>query len=96
MCDRDVSGDRNWWAFVRIASYDPELWVWVRSRVHGARAGFNADEECELTEGRRWLLWLALVSSVADVDLSGVLGDELCDEVLGRVLHTPAAANVVA
>jgi hypothetical protein len=26
MFDRDVSEDRDWWAFVRIVSYDPELW----------------------------------------------------------------------
>jgi hypothetical protein len=25
MFDRDVSEDRDWWAFVRIVSYDPEL-----------------------------------------------------------------------
>jgi hypothetical protein len=95
MIGRDVTGDRDWWAFVRIASYDPELWDWVRSRVHEAREGFNADEN-GLTEGQGWLLALALVSSAVDVDLSEVLGDDLCDEVLGRVLRAPAVADVVA
>jgi len=95
MIGRDVMGDRDWWAFVRIASYDPELWDWVRSRVHEAREGFNADEN-GLTEGQGWLLALALVSSAVDVDLSEVLGDDLCDEVLGRVLRAPAVADVVA
>ncbi len=96
MFDRDASEDRDWWAFARIVSYDPELWAWVRSRVYGARAGFNVDDEHELTEGRRWLLALALVSSAGDVDLSQVLGDDLCDEVLGRVLRAPTLADVVA
>jgi len=95
MFDRDVSEDRDWWAFVRIVSYDPELWVWVRSRVHEAREGFDG-EDADLSEGRRWLLTLALACSAACVDLSQVLGDELCDEVLGRVVCAPAAANVVA
>lgn len=95
MFDRDVSDDRDWWAFARIVSYDPELWAWVRSRVHDARAGFDG-EDADLSEGRRWLLTLALACSAACVDLSQVLGDELCDEVLGRVVRAPAAANVVA
>jgi len=46
--------------------------------------------------GRRWLLALALVSSAGDVDLSQVLGDDLCDEVLRRVLRAPTLADVVA
>jgi hypothetical protein len=50
----------------------------------------------DLSEGRRWLFTLALACSAACVDLSQVLGDELCDEVLGRVVCAPAAANVVA
>ncbi len=54
------------------------------------------DDEHELTEGRRWLLALALVSSAGDVDLSQALGDDLCDEVLGRVLRAPTLADVVA
>ncbi len=95
MIGRDVSSDRDWWAFVRIVSYDPELWAWVRSRVYQAREGFDGDEE-GLTEGQRWLLALALVSSAVDVDLSQVLGDDLCDEMLGRVLRAPATVNVVA
>ncbi len=95
MFDRDVSDDRDWWAFVRIVSYDPELWAWVRSRVHEARAGFDG-EDVDLCEGRRWLLTLALACSAACVDLSQVLGDELCDEVLGRVVRAPTSANVVA
>jgi len=95
MFDRDVSEDRDWWAFVRIVSYDPELWAWVRSRVHEARDGFDG-EDPDLCEGHRWLLTLALACSAAWVDLSQVLGDELCDEVLGRVVHAPASVNVVA
>ncbi len=95
MFDRDVSDDRDWWAFARIVSYDPELWAWVRSRVHDARAGFDG-EDADLSEGRRWLLTLALACSAACVDLSQVLADELCDEVLGRVVRALAAANVVA
>jgi hypothetical protein len=95
MFDRDVSDDRDWWAFARIVSYDPELWAWVRSRVHDARAGFDG-EDADLSEGRRWLLTLALACSAACVDVSQVLGDEVCDEVLGRVVRAPAAANVVA
>ncbi len=95
MFDRDVSEDRDWWAFVRIVSYDPELWAWVRSRVHEAREGFDG-EDADLCEGRRWLLTLALACSAACVDLSQVLGDELCDEVLGCVVRAPATANVVA
>jgi len=39
---------------------------------------------------------LALVSSAGDVDLSQVLGDDLCDEVLRRVLRAPTLADVVA
>ncbi len=95
MIDRDVSSERDWWAFVRMVSYDPELWAWVRLRVYQAREGLDGDEE-GLTEGQRWLLALALVSSAACVDLSQVLGDDLCDEVLGRVLRAPTLANVVA
>ncbi len=79
---------------MRIVSYDPELWVWVRSRVHEARDGFDG-ENADLCEGRRWLLTLGLVCLAACVDLSRVLGDELCDEVLGRVVRAPGVANVV-
>jgi len=75
MFDRDVSEDRDWWAFMRIVSYDPELWAWVRSRVHEARDGFDG-EDADLCEGHRWLLTLALACSAAWVDLSQVLGDE--------------------
>jgi len=95
MFDRDVSEDRDWWAFVRIVSYDPELWAWVRSRVHEAREGFDG-EDAGLCEGRQWPLTLALTCSAASVDLSQVLGDELCDEVLGRVVRASGSANVVA
>ncbi len=95
MFDRDVSEDRDWWAFVRIVSYDPELWAWVRLRVHEARDGFDG-EDADLCEGRRWLLTLALACSAACVDLSQVLGDELCDEVLGRVLRAEFPPAVVA
>ena len=95
MFDRDVSEDRDWWAFMRIVSYDPELWAWVRSRVHEAREGFDG-EDADLCEGYQWLLTLALACSAACVDLSQVLGDELCDEVLGRVVRALATANVVA
>jgi len=95
MFDRDVSEDRDWWAFVRIVSYDPELWAWVRLRVNEARGGVDG-EDADLCEGHRWLLTLALACSAACVDLSQVLGDELCDEVLGRVVRAPTTANVVA
>ena len=78
-----------------IVSYDPELWAWVRSQVQEAREGFDG-EDAGLCEGHRWLLTLALTCPAAWVDLSHVLGDELCDEVLGRVVRAPASANVVA
>ncbi len=67
----------------------------MRSRVHEAREGFDG-EDADLCEGHQWLLTLALACSAACVDLSQVLGDELCDEVLGRVVRAPAASNVVA